>query len=527
MIKKQKTLFYVMGGAFLVLLLLYFIVIRPLTAVQEETVTPKELLEWEAKYNDRVETFYIFEPLQRASIQEIKVENEHGGYTVYRDAADQFQLKGFVGLQFNQELFSSLVVTTGTPTVMMRVAVDATAEQLAEFGLDDPQAQWTVTSTSGEKFTVQVGDLALTEGGYYVFYEPDASKGYSNRNAIYFMGTTLADTILQPDHKLIAPILTAGMSQNDYFYVDEFTVWHGTDDLFLHIERIPDDQKSNPDSIVEIDMTYPRKDENTKYQVNDSLYYEVLYNFMMLQGDSILAFQPTDEQLEEFGLAEPAYTIHYIFKDYEFILFISEQQPDGSYNAVSNLYGYALVCNVAKEKLGWLENDKFDWIFPTPFYENIVDVTRITLSGSGIDVDYRLNHGTNAENTPTLEVTEVKSGTVIPNSDVRNFREYYKTMLNITNQEYARMSQEDMAALANNEDKRILTMTYEKTDGSAYEFRFYKHYAASTDTITTGKIFVVVNDLGEFYTTNDLINKIINDTSRVLQGLDVEAYGQY
>ena len=77
------------------------------------------------------------------------------------------------------------------------------------------------------------------------------------------------------------------------------------------------------------------------------------------------------------------------------------------------------------------------------------------------------------------------------------------------------------------EDKRILTMTYEKTDGSSYEFRFYKHYAASTDTITTGKIFVVVNDLGEFYTTNDLINKIINDTSRVLQGLDVEAYGQY
>jgi hypothetical protein len=156
-----------------------------------------------------------------------------------------------------------------------------------------------------------------------------------------------------------------------------------------------------------------------------------------------------------------------------------------------------------------------------------VDVTRITLSGSGIDVDYQLKHGITGESTPTLEVTEVKSGTVIPNEDVRNFREYYKTMLNITNQEYARMSEEDMAALASNEDKRILTMTYEKTDGSSYEFRFYKHYAASTDTTTTGKIFVVVNDLGEFYTTNDLINKIINDTSRVLQGLDVEAYGQY
>ena len=166
MIKKQKTLFYVMGAAFLVLLILYFAVIRPLTAVQEETVAPKELLEWESKYNDLVETFYIFEPLDRASIQQIKVENEFGGYTIYRDASDTFQLKGFVGLQFDQELFSSLVVTTGTPTVMMRIAVDAAPEQLAEFGLDTPQASWTVTSTSGEDFTIQVGDLAITEGGY-------------------------------------------------------------------------------------------------------------------------------------------------------------------------------------------------------------------------------------------------------------------------------------------------------------------------------------------------------------------------
>lgn len=527
MIKKQKTLIYIMGAAFLVLLILYFAVIRPLTAEQETSVAPKELLEWEAKYNDLVETFYIFEPLDRASIQQIEVQNEHGGYTVYRDASDTFQLKGFVGLQFDQELFSSLVVTTGTPTVMMRVAVDATAEQLAEFGLDTPQASWTVTSTSGEEFTIQVGDLAITEGGYYVYYEPDESKGYSNKNAVYFMGTTLANTVLQPDHTLISPILTAGMSTNDYFFVDEFTVWHGTDELFVHIERIPEDQMSNPDSIVEIDMTYPRQDENTKYQVNDSLYFEILYNFMMLEGDSILAFQPTDEQLEEFGLAEPAYIISYTFNDYDFMIFVSEQQEDGTYNAVSNLYGYALVCNVSKDKLGWLEYDKFDWIFPTPFYENIVDITRITLNGSGVDVDYSLKHGTDAEGTATLEVTEAKTGLVIPNEDVRNFREYYKTMLNITNQEYARMSEEDIASLSSNEDKRILTMTYEKTDGSSYEFRFYKHYEASTDTTTTGKIFVVVNGLGEFYTTNDLINKIINDTSRVLQGLDVEAYGQY
>ena len=36
---------------------------------------------------------------------------------------------------------------------------------------------------------------------------------------------------------------------------------------------------------------------------------------------------------------------------------------------------------------------------------------------------------------------------------------------------------------------------------------------------------MVVNGVGEFYTTNDLVDKVVNDTARVLDGLDVDAYG--
>lgn len=510
-----------MAVLFVVLLVLYFAVIRPLTAEEEDNSVAADLIEGEVMITAKTSNFYIFDPIERSEIQSIEVENEYGGYKIYRDASDTFQLDGFLGLQFDQELFSSLVVTTGTPTAMMRVAQDLDEEGFAEYGLDDPQASWTVTTTSGEKYTIFVGDCLITEGGYYVKYEP--------RNAVYILSTTLADTVLKPDYAMLQPLLTAGMSSNNYFLVDEFTVWHG-DELFVHVNRVPESEMSNPNAIVEVNLTYPKpetKEAQTLYTLNDSLYFEILYNFMALSGEQVLAFMPDEDQLAQFGLDEPAYTIRYVFEDYEFILFISARQADGTYNAVSSLYGYSIVCQVSSDYLGWLEYGQFQWLSATPFYENIANVTRIHLFGSGIDTDFRLAHSTDENGNAVLDVTEVNSGTVIPNKDVKNFREYYKTLLNITNQEYATLSEEDIAALMDKDDEVVLTMVYETVDGDEYEFKFYRYVELSTGKISGGKIFVTVNGLGEFYTTNDLIDKVISDSPRVLAGLDISAYIQY
>lgn len=524
-LKNQKKTILVMAVLFVLLVILYFAVIRPLTAEIADNAPAVDTIDGEVLINNTISNFYMFEPISRASMQSIEVENEFGGYKIYRDAADTFQLDGFLGLNFNAELFSSLVVTTGTPTVMQRIAQDLDADGLAEYGFDDPQASWTVTDLSGKQVKVYVGDELLTEGGYYVMLD--------GRNAVYIMGTTLADTVLQPAHKLLTPLLTAGMSTNNYFFVDNFRVWKG-DELFVNVEKVPDNELSNPDAIVEARLLYPLTENGDRYDINDSLYFEILYKFIALQGESVEAFLPTDEQLIEYGLDEPAYTINYTFNDpttdddatYEFIIFVSKQQADGTYYAVSNLLGYSIVCKVSEENLGWLEDDKFSWIFPTPFFENIQDVARITIKADNIDVDFRLAHSTASDNaTPVLDVTEVNSGTYIPDKDVKNFREYYKTMLNITNQEYATLSDADRIALTSTDDNLIMTMMYESSKTDDYcEYKFYRYVEESTGKISGGKVFVTVNGIGEFYTTNDLVEKVMNDTPRVLEGLDINAY---
>ena len=114
----------------------YVAVIRPLTAPDPEEPTKLDLLDGEVRINDKLTNFYIFEPLERSAIEEIRVENEWGGYRVYRDAADEFQLDGAYGMQFDPETFSGLIVAAGTPIALTRVVDDADDAALAEYGLD-------------------------------------------------------------------------------------------------------------------------------------------------------------------------------------------------------------------------------------------------------------------------------------------------------------------------------------------------------------------------------------------------------
>ena len=71
-----------------------------------------------------------------------------------------------------------------------------------------------------------------------------------------------------------------------------------------------------------------------------------------------------------------------------------------------------------------------------------------------------------------------------------------------------------------------MTMTYENLSGESKVYKFYKYYETSTGQISSGKIFATVDGAGEFYTSNDLVNKVLDSSKRVIAGLDIDAYGQ-
>lgn len=505
-VKQQRIVAIVLGALFVVLTVLYFTVVKPMLTETPVETEPLETVEGEAVgTNNR---YLIFPQVERSGIQSVEVHNEFGSYTFYRDASDTFQLKGYEGMQYNQELFASFVVSSGYPLAMMKITDNATAEQMAEYGLDDPQAYWVLTTTTGEVYRVNVGDILVTAGGYYVALD--------GRETVYILSTTLADTILQPVEKMITPLLTAGMSQNDYFNAENFMIWHG-EELYIRLTNAEESEKSNPDALVEPKMTYP-----APYIPNTNLYYEVLYNFMALTGEETVKIGPSDADLEAYGLANPAYTISYTFGDYTFYIFVSNVQADGTYYAVSNLYGYQLVAKVSAEKLGFLDYSLFKWISEYPFYAYITSVQSMyILSGDGsMEATFNLTHGKNSEGNATLEVDAVAGDQTvhISNDNVYNFRQYYKSLLGVELQEYTPLTEEEKEALTSDPSKLLLTFSYTTLDGEVSEYKFYQY--------STRRAFVTLNGSGEFYTYVDMIEKVISDTEKVLVGMDINSYGK-
>jgi len=511
MIKSQKTLIIVFAALFAVLLVVYFAVVAPLLTPETAETEPLETVEGEAVGPNR--RYLMFEHIEKSGIQSIEVHNEYGSYKFYRDSSDDFQLEGYEGMAYDQELFSSLVVSSGYTLAMMKVMDDAGEADFAEYGLDKPQAYWILTTTTGDVHRVNVGDNLVTDGGYYAQYE--------GRNSIYILSTSLESTILKPVETLMQPLLTAGMSTNDYFYADNFTIWRG-EEPFIRISNVPESEVSNPDAIVECEMTYP-----AAYEPNSDLYYQVLYGMIALKGTETVCIGPTDEQLTEYGLANPAYSVYYQFKDYEFYILVSEKQADGTYYAVSSLYSYQLVAKVDGETLSWLENSLFSWISEYPFQENITNVKNMTVKSDGLDVDFRFTHGTTSTGNATLDIdADVKKSSVseepftvyIPDSEVYNFRQFYKTMLAISLQEYTPLSEEEKQTLTADDGKLVLTLSYTKLNGEAVEYKFYQY--------STRRAFVTVNGSGEFYTLVDHLEKVSSDAEKVLVALDVNSYGK-
>jgi len=516
-LKKRNLAILVLAVVFVALAAVYFAVIRPLVSVAEDDSVSLDLMDGESAITNKLTTFYIFDPISRDAISSIEVENEFGGYTLKRSTTD-FYLDGLKGLPIDDNLLASLIVTAGTPIAMMRVAqgIENDTNALAEYGLDEPQASWTLTKTDGTTYTVDVGDELLTEGGYYVRYR--------GRDAVYIMSLTLADTILKPAEGLLTPILLDGLTESNYYLITGLTVYRDEEPL-VSVAR-----NANSESLI-LKLIYPRPENNTSssfYELDEDWYFEVIYTFIDLSGTEVVATAPTDEVMEQYGLADPKYIVVIEAGSNEVDLAISDVQEDGYQYAMSSMYGFGTVVRVEPSTFAWLRADVFKWIETMPFYVYITSVSRLTVKGgegSDVDLDFTLKHSTDDEGKAMLEVTENNSGKIFPNEDVSGFRNYYLTLMNITNQEYATLSEEDKALLVSDDSQLVMTMTYENTSGEVFEYKFYRYYENSTGHLSGGKLFVTVNGVGEFYTTNDLVEKALSDANRLMDGLDIDSYG--
>ena len=507
LIKKQRRTVITLAATVAAALLVYFFIVLPIVNhVEEEPTQTVELLEGEVL--DTSNRILVFEYCPRSDISKIEVHNEYGQFGFYYDEENKtFCVTGHPEALYDAELFSSFIVSTGYPLSTERVHKDC--DNMAEYGLDDSQnpAWYTITTREGTTHTVYIGDLTPSGGGYYV--------RYAGRNAVYVLGSTLKDTVMQPLEAMITPRITYPMSKTDYFMLKDFTLFKGTE-RFLTISyfsatELSPDELTNASAAGAYKMQYP-----TDYPVNTLNYAAALEPFIDFVGTKTVKYAPSETDLEEYGLSSPAYTVYYKYQGVEQLVQFSQRSEDDKYYVYSPTFNLitevsALVPSTDSEApdLSWLTWDMIKWVDTPMFIMNINDVQTITVDSDSAKRVYDL-YGTGED----LIVTERESGF---KPDVKNFRQFYRLLISTYIQGYV---DEDPAANPMilgglTAEKPYLTVAIETHAGETLEYKIYPY--------STLHAYYTENGEGEFYILRERAQKIISDCEKVMTNTEIDA----
>ncbi len=466
----------------------YFIVIRPMTRAEEttaETVTP------DSGESELYEMLLMFPQVKREDMASIEVHNPTGTYKfVYSDKKRDFMLEGYEKVAYNAEKFSAFVISTGTTYALEKLSDHATEEELEDFGLSeaaDP-AYYSITTKKGAVHTVKIGSQIISGGGYYAMY--------NDRDAIYVLSASFHETVLAPVEELLSPLLTGAIPTDEYYLIDNFKITRYGEE-FLSCRNMTKTELSQEESnaIAKAITVNP-----AGYSL--SMYYnQTQQKLASYQGEAVASVDISKASLEKFGLSDEPYVISYDYKDFKFRLVASEP-VDGYYYVLTSAFD--VIVKVPEADFEFLRWDLLRWVESAVFSRGIAYVKDIAVTGGDINETFRLNH--RPDDNPNLVVVGDVCGQI---ADVRNFREFYKTLLLVSIEGYA---PEDALP---KEENLIVKFTVTTNGGGVTEYGFYRY--------STRRCLLTINGEGTFYVLSEMAEKVLSDAEKVMNGEPVDA----
>lgn len=504
MIKKQRII--IILTAFLIALtcVAYFAAVKPYIESRIPVEETPETLEGEALSSGG--KFYMYSQLSRDDMASIEVSNENGTYRFVK-VNGELVIEGHEGIAVDSTMLSSLVVSCGTTLSSSKLMDNAPDEKLKEYGLLEPQAYWIVTDNSGKQYKVYVGRELLTGQGYYCMF--------AGRRSVYVLDDTLAYNVLCPIESYVTPYIVFGISQDDYYTIDNFSVYKDNS-KFISVGLVPTENQTSSEALAEHILTYP-----APYSPNTTNLYELYMQFTSFTGESTYKLGADEESLEACGLGKPEYMVSFDYKSREYYFLVSPLDDEGYYYVVSNIYS-DIITKVPRESLAFLEYGMMDWISSYIFQYYITSVSGISVVSDNVDATFTLSHGYSESGANTLAVRTDDGRTVTSVSEINNFRQYYKTLLSIDVQDYlpetVPETGEKMSDIVSDSSRRNMVFTVKDISGAETTYEFYRY--------TTRRCAVKVNGNAEFYVPYDIVQKIENDTLRFLNGEEIDSYGK-
>lgn len=356
----------------------------------------------------------------------VVITNETGSYKLYaetKDDATSYIVEGYEGLSL-VNLVSSTIVTNCTDVTPNREL--GKVDNLAEYGLDKPQATLKIAYKDGSNITMLIGNKTVSEtSSYYVKLE--------DKDEVYIVGLSSYLFSDKTDHLDVA-VLNEKKTDED------------GNEVASVFGRVTLSGKNFPETLV-IDQYQGKGDADplnmSTYIISKPEIMPLTTSFsedigtylVTLTAEKAVVGNPTQEELEKYGFADPQAVVDYILDDKEYKLIAGNTEGDYTYFMKD---GSNIIYQTKTTDLPWVTTSKLKLRNSLVFLVSVNSVERIKVTTA--DGTYVFEHTrklneekTSSNGKDTYDYTTYYNGTEL-NADY--FSKFYQVLIGISKERF-------------------------------------------------------------------------------------------
>ena len=432
-----------------------------------------------------------------ADIEKIEVTNETGSYTLLSNTptAEVTASDGTTSTVTESTIYTLVgyedkELLLGSPDTLANDAAALTAgrivndgSQKADFGFDSPRATVKVTYKGGDSATVMVGNEAPDSQGVYIMIGGDDN--------VYLTTSDAADGFLIGAMGMISTEIGSAATDDSG---NIFTK------MILGGELFGDDVVFEYADGVNFSETYKIASPD-KVLANEETVTYMLNNVRNLKATEVIAVNPSDDKIKEYGLDTPYATVQAEYPDMSVDYKASKPNSDGEFYMLSD----GIIYKMSTDSVPWVLNTYDDCIAKTIVRPRYGTVSGIDIEADGKTYKFDIKTESSTESDSTTTTMQVTcNGAAI---DESKFNTFYQ---NLTSAERAGGTDASTEG-----KKQLLKVTYKFSNGEEATAEYFE--------AENRKCPVTIGGSLNSYAYESYVTKIVEDTPKIAANQNVDS----
>lgn len=356
-----------------------------------------------------------------ADITQIDLENESGKLSIKcKTATNGEGSESTDSTTYTLVGFEDITLLSGGPDAIasdvsaldFSSIIDIDGKNASDYGFDNPRAIAKITFSDDTTATITVGNDAPTSIGTYVMF--------GDNKTIYLVATDAVDGLFYSVLDLIDLNINETVTNEDNSAFESVT---------LSGSAYPSDIEIRPNEDSAIDSTYVMISPQKMY-ISETEGSAISGSIRGLYASSAVCVNPTDAQLEKYGLKNPYAKLTAIYPDTTITLRASKPKDDLLYIMADK----NIIYQIAAESVSWVSTS-IEKLYPDVVINpNFNSLSNITVKDSSGTYSFDVKTVTEAVTNTEGESENVENTTAFYNKeklDYDNFHVFYQNLCNM------------------------------------------------------------------------------------------------